>query len=287
VYVNVTDGVNFTAESNIAIVTVNPPISVSVSPTSVVMNVDQSQLFTSSVTNGTPPYAYKWYLNDTLVLDATAPTWVFTPAIIGTYYVYVEVTDSVNNAAQSEAAQITVLPSTVNVHDVALAPIINSKSACNHLPTIGENGTLQINVTAHNLGDSSESFNVIVYANATEIQQIAVTDLAPGENITLACEWSTVGFLKGNYTISAYAEPVAGETNTTDNTITGETVAIVIQGDINADGRVNILDMVRCAILFGKKYPILGWDPNADLNNDGAINIIDIVTVAVHFGETS
>lgn len=285
VYVNVTDGAGLVAKSNTATLTINPTVSVGISPTSIVMNVSQPQLFTALVTNGTPPYVYRWYLNSTLVSGAASSTWVFTPTITGTYYVMVEVVDSVNIACQSEDARIIVLPNPSSVHDIALEAISNSKSGCKPIPTIGENGTLRIEVRVHNLGDSSETFEVIVYANATEIQRMAVIDLAPGATLDLTCDWSTVGFVRGNYVISAYAEPVEGETNMANNRITGETVAIVIQGDINADGRVNILDMVRIAIKVGMTYPNVNWDPNADLNSDGKINILDIVVVAIHFGE--
>jgi len=282
VYLNATDSVSFIAESNIAAVTVNPPPSATISPTSVIMNTSQSQLFMSSVANGTPPYTYQWHLNGTLVSGATSPTWSFAPLTPGTYYVTLEATDSVSGRAQSDAANITVIP---DVHDIALTGITNSKSGCKPIPTIGQNGTLQICVTVHNLGDSRESFNVIVYANATEIQRKTITDLALDATIVLAFDWSTVGFIKGNYVISAYAEPVAGETNTTDNSFTGETVAVVTPGDMNADRIIDILDVVRVAVVFDMKYPHLDWDPNADLNNDGTIDIFDIATVAVHFGE--
>ena len=283
VYVNVTDGVSFSAKSNNAIAIVNPPISVTISPTSVVMTVSQFQLFTSSVANGTPPYTYQWYLDDTPVSGATSPTWTFTPTTNGTYHVFLSVTDSVSGTAQSNAALVTVVS---GVHDIALTGITNSKSGCLPFPTIGQNDTCQINVTVSNLGDYSESFNVTVYVNSIEIQRIAVIDLAPLTARVLTVNWSTIGFAKGSYTISALAEPVIGETNTTNNSVIGETVVVVVQGDINGDGIVDIFDIVRVAVSFGMTYPNPSWDPNADINNDGTVDIFDLVVVALHFGET-
>ena len=283
VYVNVTDGVSFSAKSNNAIAIVNPPISVTISPTSVVMTVSQSQLFTSSVANGTPPYSYQWYLDDTPVSGATSHTWAFTPTTNGTYHVFLSVTDSVSGTAQSNAALVTVVS---GVHDIALTGITNSKSGCLPFPTIGQNDTCQINVTVSNLGDYSESFNVTVYVNSIEIKRIAVIDLAPNTTRVLTVNWFTIGFAKGNYTINALAEPVIGETNTTNNSIIGETVAVVVQGDINGDGIVNIIDIVRVALAFGAVPANPNWDPNADINGDKIINIIDIAIVALHFGET-
>ena len=46
--------------------------------------------------------------------------------------------------------------------------------------------------------------------------------------------------------------------------------------DINADGTVNILDLVRVANAFGDQAP--------DLNGDGTVNILDLVIVANAFG---
>ena len=283
VYANITDGVNAIAISNVATVTVNSAVSVTISPTLVSMKTGESQPFTSSVTDGTPPYTYQWCLNDTLAPGATSPTWSFTPTTAGTYYVTLNVTDSVSGTAQSDPAIATVVTS---VHDIALTGIENSKSGCKPISTIGQNVTLQINVTAYNFGDSPESFDVILYANTTEIQRISVTGLAPGSAIVLTFDWSTIGFAKGGYVVSAYAEPVSGETNTANNSILGEPVSVVIPGDINGDGVVDIFDIARVAVVFGMKYPHTSWDPNADINDDGVIDIFDIAAVAVHFSET-
>jgi hypothetical protein len=40
--------------------------------------------------------------------------------------------------------------------------------------------------------------------------------------------WDTIGYTKGNYILSAYAEPVPGETYTQDNTRIDGIVTIVI-----------------------------------------------------------
>jgi hypothetical protein len=56
-----------------------------------------------------------------------------------------------------------------------------------------------------------------------------------------------------------------------------------LQGDVNVDGRVNILDIVQVAINYGRVWCTLGWDPRADLNGNGTVNIVDIVTIAINF----
>jgi len=76
-------------------------LSVTISPCTATLDVDQSQTFTSSVTGGLSPYTYQWYLNGTPVSGATKPEWKFTPTSIGSYNINVKVTDSLGTQATS------------------------------------------------------------------------------------------------------------------------------------------------------------------------------------------
>ena len=51
--------------------------------------------------------------------------------------------------------------------------------------------------------------------------------------------------------------------------------------DVNQDGVVNILDLVRTASQFGST----GKGLSGDVDNNGVVNILDLVAVASHFGE--
>jgi len=61
-------------------------------------------------------------------------------------------------------------------------------------------------------------------------------------------------------------------------------VVNLIQGDVNCDGKVNILDLVTVAACYDELVP-LGTEPHAkyDLKHDGAIDLYDLVKVATNF----
>jgi hypothetical protein len=56
-----------------------------------------------------------------------------------------------------------------------------------------------------------------------------------------------------------------------------------IQGDVNLDGGVNILDAIRCSNDFLKVWGQYGWDPRTDINGDGTVNILDAIILSNHY----
>ncbi len=84
-------------------------LSVSISPLSQTIYLGDSVIFTSTVSGGVAPYTYQWYLGSSPVPGAKSNSWTFTPSATGIYYVYLNVTDSLGNSAQSPTAKITVL----------------------------------------------------------------------------------------------------------------------------------------------------------------------------------
>ena len=60
-------------------------------------------------------------------------------------------------------------------------------------------------------------------------------------------------------------------------------VIVPLLGDVNRDGSVNILDLVRVASKFGQR---VNGDP-ADVNEDGIVNIVDLVRVAGALGNAA
>jgi len=84
------------------------PLSVSISPVASSIILGESVAFSSTVVGGITPYSYQWYLDGNPVAGATSAAWTFTPITSGICYVYLKVTDSASNTAQSETARITV-----------------------------------------------------------------------------------------------------------------------------------------------------------------------------------
>jgi hypothetical protein len=165
-------------------------------------------------------------------------------------------------------------------HDVSVINVasLNKTIVC-------QGYSMNINVTVTNQGDYAETFNLTAYANATIIGSQNVT-LPSGNFRTVTFTWNTTGFAKGNYTISAYAEPVQGETHTADNMLTDGIVKVTIVGDVNADGKVNLIDVFSVALAYGSYPGHPTWNPNYDVNDDHKIDLIDYFTAALSYGKT-
>ena len=84
----------------------------------------------------------------------------------------------------------------------------------------------------------------------------------------------------GEYEIVVTATSKTDEAQTTELTIT--TTISPVPWDVNADGAVNILDLVQVTNQFGES----GTGLSGDVNMDGQVNILDLVQVASYIGKT-
>jgi subtilisin family serine protease len=182
------------------------------------------------------------------------------------------------NATHTATAHYT--PTSLIQHDIAITDVTALQNI------VGQGFSTSINVTVTNRGDYLENFNITVYANQIIISMFENTILTSGDSKTITLTWSTSGFTKGNYTISAYAEPVSDETDTTDNTLS-TWIIVTIPGDVNADGRVDIFDAVLLASAAGSKPGDKNWNANTDINGDFIVDLFDAVILADHTGQKS
>jgi hypothetical protein len=183
-------------------------------------------------------------------------------------------------------------------HDVAVTNVTSLKRVI----CLGFTGN--VTVTVENLGGNTETFNVTTYANCTatgnttSIAAFINVTLVSGASTSLVSVWNTTGFAKGNYTLSAYAWPVQGETDTADNNFTGGWVVVSMVGDLTGgsenpwdfvpDGVVDGSDLSMVAKCYGSwpaAPPPMIWNANCDVNNDGVVDGSDLAIIAKHFGE--
>jgi hypothetical protein len=89
-----------------------------------------------------------------------------------------------------------------------------------------------------------------------------------------------------NWTISAQA-PLAGDINPGDNTLVDGQVYVKMYGDVDANGHIDLFDLVAAALAFGSRPEEVRWNPQADLVQDGIINVFDLTMVMIHFNEVA
>ena len=128
-----------------------------------------------------------------------------------------------------------------------------------------------------------ETFTITLYANTTQINQTQIT-LPSGDSTTTTLTWNTTGFATGDYTISAYATPLPGETDLDDNVFTDGNVRVTVPGDVNGDGSVNIMDLTIVAFAYGALIGEPDYNPDADINDDDIVDMRDLVIVARQLG---
>jgi len=134
-----------TIYSNIATISVSgqqQTFSATLSPASSTITLGQSVTLTCSVSGGTPPYIYSWYIDGTDVGEFGS-TYTYTPSTAGSHTVYVYVVDNEMRSTDSNTAYITVgQPSTTYTVSVSASPSTNI--------SVNADVIFTINVTASN-----------------------------------------------------------------------------------------------------------------------------------------
>jgi len=169
--------------------------------------------------------------------------------------------------------------------DIAVTSFTFPKTA------VGQNYLMSFNVTVSNYEIASLTFNVTVYANTTVIGFFQNVTAPADSSAVINVDWNTLGFSKGNYSITAFASPVQYEQYTANNNLTSGPIQVTIPGDITGpdgrpDGKVDMRDIGYIARHFGIPSISPLWDPRTDINGDGKADMVDIGIAARHFGET-
>lgn len=172
------------------------------------------------------------------------------------------------------------------IRDVAITNVTASRSwAFPGMP-------VNVTVTAKNVGDVTESFDVMALYDGNLLGNASIVNLAAGMEAVEVFTWNTTGLAPcNNYTISGQASMVPFEFNTTNNIFVDGSVAMRIVGDINGDGKVDIKDVSEAAKAFGSTPANPRWNPDADVTGrvylvpDGVVDIKDVALIAKNFGK--
>ena len=164
-------------------------------------------------------------------------------------------------------------------HDIAVRNTVPVKTV------VGQGFSLNVTVTVKNYGQFVEAFNVTLYFNTNIIGMQGVV-LSSGEARQLLFPKNSSALAKGNYTLSATAGPVSGETCTADNTLTEGWVLVTTPGDVDGEGSVNIYDAIIIAWAYNSVPGSFNWNTNADINSDAAVDVYDAIILAGNFGKT-
>jgi hypothetical protein len=91
----------------------------------------------------------------------------------------------------------------------------------------------------------------------------------------------------GNYTLSATATPVPGEPNTANNTLIFGNINVMLPGDANGDGIVNMRDIKYFldSRVFNAFPGLARYNPQMDVDASGRIDVRDLLIIAINFGK--
>ncbi len=210
---------------------------------------------------------------------------------LGEYEIIVTATsqgDSTKTASLTTTTTITTIPP---VYGVKLEGVGELKGATwdflrgiTYTLTVTNTGNTQDTIV---LGSSAE---IGIEGSVLGSFRLPDTTLATSQlEITLAADesaevmFTAAGdlFTKlGDYEISVTATSQGDSTKSAE--ITTTTTIESVPWDLNADGTVNILDLVTVANQFGES----GEGLSGDVNMDGTVNILDLVAVANYIGKT-
>jgi len=107
----------------------------------------------------------------------------------------------------------------LEIHDIALRQVLPSQTQ------IQKGNVMNVTVVIENQGNSTETSNITLNANATLISIVNVCQNASTVESYIFV-WNTTSYPAGNYTLTAIADQVPGETDTLDNTLTSDPVQV-------------------------------------------------------------
>jgi ABC-type transport system substrate-binding protein len=136
-----------------------------------------------------------------------------------------------------------------------------------------------------NKGEVGELTVGIMPVNDIQIEGLNVTVSTRNQVILLRRCSADFTLSKGNYTIKAVADIVSGEMDAADNTFIDGWVFVAMVGDVDANGKVDMIDLWEEARHFGIDYPDPRYKPNFDIDDNLKIDMLDLWITAKEFGK--
>jgi len=166
--------------------------------------------FNATVTGGDAPLSFEWDIDNDGIVDYTTQDPVHIYNAPGVYTAVVNVTDA---DGDWDSDTVTVTASAVT-HNVA----VDSLTYTNMLDTIYLYDSVQIDASVSNTGNVQETFDVVFEVDGVVIDTQQVT-LGAGASTVVSTSIASAQ-PEGFHTFVARAEPVAGETDLSDQSQT-------------------------------------------------------------------
>jgi len=102
--------------------------------------------------------------------------------------------------------------------------------------------------------------------------------------VSQPCQFTLLGIPAGVHRVSLFHTSYLSTTRAIVTVVPGQTTLLppvsLLAGDVNADGVIDIFDLVAIGIAY-ESSPVS--NPRADLNGDGAVNIIDLTLLGINY----
>jgi PKD repeat protein len=177
---------------------------------------------------------------------------------------------------------VTVSPKGPIFHDVAVTDI--TPSAFEVYPTWIV--PLKINVTVKNVGNLTETFNVILCWNNTNVIGTKTVTLNPQETKAVTYTWAIptapVTYPYPKYVLSANAT-LASDNNLNDNSLSDGAVTVKHPGDTDGDGKVYTLDLRSLVLAYREGISRPYEHPECDFDGDGRVYTTDLGILVLNY----
>jgi PKD repeat protein len=235
------DGLTNSTEATIRVIAY-PMVKFKYSPAEPLVNETITFDAKASQPNGGSITSYDWNFGDDQ--KSTGNTTTHSYSITGTFTVNLTVTDS------EGLTNSTVQKVTVKIHNIAITNITASSS------TVVKGETIEIEITASNIGNFTETFTVTAYYNTTKIETKTVAGVSNGTTQPITIAWNTGSTLPSTYILEARVSVVPKETKTDDNSRTYGIVTIQkITSSINISATSTTITLGKNTIIHGNLDP--------------------------------